>query len=104
MTTSPPSATAGSILYMPLAATQRSSYMAGMIERTRFTGLSSQTTWRFEERSAAADQASWTGPQKRPATPSCITTGARSESGRSRRLAARSITARTGVVFVPMIS
>ena len=37
---------------------------------TRFTGFSSQTTWRFDDRSAAADQVSCTGPQKRPASPS----------------------------------
>ena len=40
MTTSPPSATAGSILYMPFAAVQRSSYISGITESTRVNGLS----------------------------------------------------------------
>ncbi len=63
MMTSPPSFTAGSSLYMPLAAVQRSSYMEGITESTRSTGRSSQTTCLRAESAAAASQAGRSSPQ-----------------------------------------
>src|SRR5258707_1010460 len=96
MTTSPPSATAGSVLYMPLAAVQRSSYMRGITASTRSTGSSSQMMWRRADRAAAARHASRGAPQKRPATPSCVTTRARSETGVSGRDAGQPV----GVAFL----
>src|SRR4029453_14237172 len=50
MITSPPSATAGSILYMPLPAVHTSAYIGGITEHTVFIGLSSQTTCSCDEK------------------------------------------------------
>ena len=104
MITSPPSATTGSLLYVPFAAVQKSSYIAGMIASTRSYGSSTQTMWRRDESIAACRHASCTSPQNMPATPWCVTTSASSESGVSSSAAARSITARTAVSIVPITS
>ena len=79
--TSPPSATAGSILYMPFAAVHRSSYIGGMTDSTRSYGLSTQMTWRRAESVAARARLSCGEPQYMPATPSWVTTRASSDSG-----------------------
>ena len=67
MITSPPSATAGSILYMPLPAVHRSSYIGGITESTVFNGLSSQTMCRCDESAAACSHASRASPKYSPA-------------------------------------
>ena len=58
MITSPPSATAGSILYMPLPAVQTSAYIGGITDSTCRIGRSSQTMWRFDDRAEARSQVS----------------------------------------------
>ncbi len=66
MITSPPIATAGSSLYIALAAVQSSSYIAGAQDNTCWKGLSHQRICRLAEKSAAAFQASCTSPIKIP--------------------------------------
>ena len=75
-----------------------------MIASTRSYGSSTHTMCRRDDSVAACRHASCTSPQYMPATPSCVTTRASSESGVSSSAAARSITARTGVSMVPITS
>jgi hypothetical protein len=63
MITSPPSATAGSILYMPLPAVQTSAYIGGITESTCFIGRSSQTMWRFDDKADARSHVSRADPK-----------------------------------------
>src|SRR5689334_14806168 len=97
MTTSPPSATAGSILYMPLPAVHTSAYIGGITDNTVFIGRSSHTMWRCDDSSDAFCHASRASPNHKPAVPSDVTTSAKHEAGTLTIAAARSITARTGV-------
>src|SRR5689334_16079342 len=103
MITSPPSAMAGSVLYMPLAPTQTSSYIAGSTDITCWYGLSTQMTWRWADRSAAADQLSSTPPTYMPATPSWVTTEQMAWRGRGMKAVARLMALRTAVSLTPMM-
>src|SRR5688572_25347849 len=104
MITSPPSATTGSLLYMPLPAVQRSSYIGGITASTRSYGSSTHTMWRCDESIAACRQASCTSPQYIPATPSCVTTTASKDNGVCSSDAALLMTERTAESIVPITS
>ena len=83
MMTSPPSAIAGSILYIPFAAVHMSAYIDGMTETTRSNGESTQTTCRRDDRAGGfaprrvqiaaehAGDAVVVGHERAPATRAC---------------------------------
>ena len=75
-----------------------------MTATTVSNGRSTHTMCRRDESNAAWRQASCTSPPNRPATPSWVTTTARSDSGVFKNEAARLITALTGVAIVPITS
>src|SRR4051812_43546780 len=97
MITSPPSATAGSILYMPLPAVHTSAYIGGITETTVLYGLSIHTMCRCAESADACSHATLASPQYRPPMPCVSTTSAKHTVGTVTIDAARSMTARTGV-------
>src|SRR3974390_619931 len=102
MTTSPPSAIAGSTLYIPFAAVQRSEYSEGITDSTRLNGLSIHVMCACADRSAAAVQASWGVPKKIPNVPSGFTTREKQATGVFTMAAAGLIISRTGVFLVPI--
>ena len=103
MINSPPSARTDSSLYMHFPAVHNSSYISGAQARMVWNGLSIVRVWRSEERSAAADHASSTGPANRPLMPSLSTTMQKASLGIFTIAPARSTTLRTGVHLWPMI-
>src|SRR5437868_4685873 len=107
MTTSPPSATTGSSLYMPLAAVQMSSYIGGMMDRTRLKGRSTYLTCTCADSAAASAHAASGEPVYSPARQLLpgATTIARQILGVEIIEAARLIRRRTGVTpGLPMIA
>ena len=103
MINSPPSASTGSSLYMHLPAVHSSSYISGQQARMVWNGFDSMRIWRSAERSAAADQASSTGPANSPLMPLLSTTMQKASLGILTIEPARSTTLRTGVHLWPMI-
>jgi hypothetical protein len=97
MISSPPSASAGSSLYIALPAVQSSSYIGGAQASTRSMARGRCVTWRSFERSAASAQAATGSPTAMAPSPAPSTVSAISVVGVGTSSAAAWIIARTGV-------